>query len=85
MKYRFIAEHRNAHSVEMMARVLRVARSGFYAWLNRQPSSRTETEKHLVQQVREIQAQVKHRYGSPRLTRSLAIVAGTLVTIGWPV
>jgi len=42
MKYRFVAEHRNAHSVEMMARVLKVARSGFYAWLNRQPSSRTE-------------------------------------------
>jgi putative transposase len=72
MKYQFIAEHRGTHSVEMMAKVLKVRRSGFYAWCKRVPSSRKLAETELVAQLRHIQTEMKHRYGSPRLTRELA-------------
>jgi putative transposase len=72
MKYQFIAEHRRAHSVEMMAKVLKVTRSGFYAWCNRGPSSRREAETVLVEELRQIQREVQQRYGSPRLTKELA-------------
>jgi putative transposase len=72
MKYRFMMEHRGAHGVEMMAKVLKVTRSGFYAWLKRGPSSRKQVEMDLVEQIRKIQKEVQQRYGSPRLTKKLA-------------
>jgi putative transposase len=58
--------------VEMMAKVLKVTRSGFYAWLKRGPSSRKQVEMDLVEQIRKIQKEVQQRYGSPRLTKKLA-------------
>jgi len=72
MKYRFMAENRDAHSVEMMARMLKVTRSGFYAWLNRCPSQRAKADAQIIEHIRDIQRQVRHSYGSPRLTQELS-------------
>ncbi|MEY4597822.1 MAG: hypothetical protein RLZZ445_619, partial [Pseudomonadota bacterium] len=38
MKYGFIARHRTVWPTRPMCMVLGVSRSGFYDWLNRQPS-----------------------------------------------
>ncbi len=65
-------ELRGAHSVEKMAEVLRVSRSGYYARLSSAESSRERQEKELVRKIREIHEQMKHRYGSPRITKELA-------------
>ncbi len=35
MKYVFIEKHQAEFSIKAMCRVLRVARSGWYAWMNR--------------------------------------------------
>ena len=43
MKYAFMSEQRGAHSVEKMADVLEVARSGFYAWLDGEENPRAAT------------------------------------------
>ena len=43
MKHRFMGEHRGIHSVERMAGVLEVSRSGYYSWLNRDQSDREST------------------------------------------
>jgi putative transposase len=72
MKYQFMAEHRNAHSVEMMAKVLKVTRSGFYAWGKKSPCTGRPGERELIEHLHQIQTEVKHRYGTPRLTRELA-------------
>lgn len=72
MKFRFIDEQRDSHSVEKMAEVLGVSRGGYYAWKDRPESARRLQEEALVEQIREIQEQVKHCYGSPRMTRELA-------------
>jgi transposase InsO family protein len=72
MKYRFIGEHRDSHSVEKMAEVLGVSRSGYYAWRKRPESARSLQEQALVERIREIQKRVKYRYGSPRMARELA-------------
>ena len=72
MTYQFIYENPDTHSVETMARVLHVTRSGYYAWLQRGPSSRKQADQQLVEQIREIQQQEKLRLGSPRLTDRLA-------------
>ena len=72
MKYRFISEQRRFHRVEKMARTLGVSRAGYYEWMRGQMSSRRSRDEGLVERIREIQEKVKHRYGSPRMTRELA-------------
>ena len=72
MKYRFIETHRATHRVEKMAALLGVSRSGYYAWKKRPESLRKGQEKALVERIRAIQARVKDRYGSPRITGELA-------------
>lgn len=71
MKYRFMREHRTSHSVELMARTLRVSRSGYYAWLGRESSDRARGNKELLQQIHEIQELTDYTYGSPRMAVEL--------------
>ena len=71
MKYRFIAEHREAHRVGRMAALLEVTRSGYYAWQRRGEGARRAADRELAGQIREIQQEVQRRYGSPRVTREL--------------
>ena len=71
MKYRFIAEHREAHRVGKMAALLEVTRSGYYAWQHRGEAARRRADREVAEQIREIQQEVKRRYGSPRVTQEL--------------
>jgi putative transposase len=71
MKYRFINGQRGIHCVEMMARVLEVSRSGYYAWQDRGESGRDRANRDLVEVIRRIQKKVKYRYGSPRVMAEL--------------
>ncbi len=72
MRYRFIEAHRETHSVEKMAALLDVSRSGHYAWRGRPESHRRCQERQLVERTEAIQKRVKFRYGSPRITQELA-------------
>lgn len=54
-----------------MCRVLGVSRSGYYAWRSRQPSVAEVRREELTEQVKQIHAQVKGRYGSPRVHAEL--------------
>jgi putative transposase len=71
MKFGFIERHREAHSVAKVAKVLGVSRGGYYAWRRRAGSRRAREAEQLVQRIREIQREVKYRYGSPRITHEL--------------
>ena len=71
MKYALMSDQRGTHSVERMAEVLGVARSGYYAWAQGEESSRSLEEKKLVAEIQQIQGEVNHRYGSPRMTEQL--------------
>jgi len=55
----------------MMCRVLSVSRSGFYAWLKRPDSSRTQRRALVSQAVEQTYRQFKKRYGAPRLAVEL--------------
>ena len=59
-----------------MCRALGVSRSGYYAWLSRTPSAAEVRREELTAQVQEIHAQVKGRYGSPRIHAEL-VARGT--------
>ena len=51
MKYQFIAEHRHEHPISTMCRVLEVAVSGFYAWLRRAPSRRSQQNTGVGERI----------------------------------
>ena len=57
-----------------MGRVLKVSRSGFYRWRDRQqqPSPGQKEQRRLDEGVKEAFERKKSRYGSPRLTLDLA-------------
>ena len=54
-----------------MCRVLGVSRSGFYAWRSRDASAAEQRREELTDEVKEIHAEVKARYGSPRIHAEL--------------
>ena len=48
MKYEFMEEHREAYRAKSMCEVLKVSRSGYYAWRTRQPSIRQKDNDELL-------------------------------------
>jgi len=71
VKYACIVQHRAEFAVTLMCRVLAVSRAGFYAWLQRAPSGRTQTDARLRVRIRVIHAESRRSYGSPRIHREL--------------
>ncbi|EOC1281071.1 IS3 family transposase [Cronobacter turicensis] len=73
MKYVFIENHRAEFSIKAMCRVLRVARSGWYAWCLRrhQPDRRHQFRLVCDAAVRQAFSDAKQRYGAPRLADEL--------------
>jgi len=71
MKYRLIGEHRETYKIKTMCEVLKVSRSGYYAWERRQPSLRQRGNEELLRQIREIHTQSRSLYGSPRIAAEL--------------
>ena len=71
MTFAWIEERKTEWPVAHMCRVLGVSRSGFYAWLARKPSAAEVRREELTAEVKEIHAEVKGRYGSPRIHAEL--------------
>ena len=71
MRYRCIHRRRRQYPVNMMCRVLKVSRSGFYAWRLRPESQRAKTDRHLIRVIRRLHAESKGVYGSPKITADL--------------
>ena len=59
-----------------LCRALGVSRSGYYAWRSRKPSAAEVRREELTAEVKQIHAQVKGRYGSPRIHAEL-VARGT--------
>lgn len=73
MKYVFIQQHQAEFSIKAMCRVLRVARSGWYAWRKRRTvvSAHQQFRRGCDNAVREAFTRAKQRYGAPRLVDEL--------------
>jgi putative transposase len=71
MKYRFIEEYRETYKIKNMCEVLKLSRSGYYAWKARQPSTRQKDNEELLGHIREIHTQSTRLYGSPRIAAEL--------------
>ena len=51
MKYQFIQAEKAHYPIEVLCRVLHVARSGFYAWCDRGESVRQRQNAWLLMQI----------------------------------
>jgi len=71
VKYAFIQGHQDEFRVTTMCRVLRVHRSGFYAWARQPVSARQREDQRLVKMIRSSYATSSGIYGSPRIHRDL--------------
>ena len=60
------------YPVKLLAKVLGVSRSGFYAWLKRGPSDRKLSDEKLKPLVRQLHKRYRQTYGSVRLQAELA-------------
>ncbi len=64
--------NRAAWKVATMCRVLGVSASGFYAWLDRAPSARVQSDVRLSEQIKTIHQRSRATYGMPRVRAELA-------------
>jgi putative transposase len=71
--YRLIDQEKAHHTVSRLARVLGVARAGYYAWSSRPASARTLADRALTEQIRNIHARSRGTYGAPRVHAELRL------------
>ena len=71
MKYRMIQRCRTAFPIRMMCRCLRVSSSGYYGWVTRAPSARTQENARLLARIRMLHANQDGVMGSPRIWEDL--------------
>src|SRR5437870_9904398 len=65
--YEFIKAHRDRYSVQMMCRVLGVAQSGYYEWLQQPISNRAQEDTRLLRLIRASFVASHGIYGAPRV------------------
>lgn len=71
MRFQFIKAHQTTFSVSLMCQVLKVSRSGYYAWRQRQPSAREMANRELGQAIEKAFMESGQTYGSPRIVAEL--------------
>jgi transposase InsO family protein len=69
--YRFIEAHRNEFSIQVMCRILGVARAGYYAWLHQPISERAQEDARLLRLIRVFFIASHGIYGAPRVLLDL--------------
>ena len=66
-----MSAHQAEFPVRVMARVLKVSASGFYAWRNRPASARVTADAALLRRIRTVHASSRGTYGAPRVHAEL--------------
>ena len=65
--YAFIKAHRHQHNVQTMCRLLDIAPSGYYAWLQEPVSNRAQDDARLLRLIHASFTASHGIYGSPRV------------------
>src|SRR5437868_13011454 len=71
MTFPFIEEHRAQWPVRLLCETLEVSPAGYYAWRGRPASAQEQRRLTLLLEIRAVHAEVKARYGSPRIHAEL--------------
>ena len=77
MTFTFIEEYQETWPVRLMCQALDVSPAGYYAWLRRPPSFQEQRRAALLVLIQGVHAEVKQRYGSPRVHALLTARAET--------
>jgi putative transposase len=77
--YRFISAERARIPVSVCCEVLGVSRSGYYDWAARRPCERARRDGELTELIRQIHAENRGVYGSPRIHAELRMTYGIRV------
>lgn len=71
-RYRFIEAEKANHPVSIICRVVEVSRAGYYAWVRRGPSARTQEDAKLTERIRAVHRASRGTYRSPRVHAELS-------------
>jgi putative transposase len=71
VRYSFLRQHRGQFRLAALCRVLRVSKSGFFAWLKRPESARAQQNQALAAQIRAAHARSRKTYGRRRIHAQL--------------
>jgi putative transposase len=77
--YTFIEAQRGSHRISVMCRTLKVSKSGFYGWRDREPSARDRADSLLSEKIARIHTDSRETYGAPRVhfeLRNLGVRCG---------
>lgn len=69
--FRFIDAEKASYPVSLLCRVVKVSRSGYYAWRQRPPSRRSVQDSALTQRIRQVHERSRRTYGYPRVHAEL--------------
>lgn len=65
-------DNRLHYPIKLMASALDVSRSGYYAWLDRNPSARAKADEELAEKILEVHEESRKTYGPKRIKSELA-------------
>src|SRR5262249_46311452 len=71
MTFRFIEAHKDQWPVRLLCATLEGSPAGYYPCRQRPPSAQEQRQNLLLVEMRAIHAEVKARYGSPRMHKEL--------------
>jgi len=71
-RFAFVDREKALYDVAVLCRLMKVSRSGFYAWLSRPRCDRALADEVLTEQIREAFNANCQVYGSPRIHTELA-------------
>jgi putative transposase len=77
--FKLVEAEKADYPVSLLCRVLKVSRSGYYAWRDRPSSRRSVEDVALTGKIREIHEGSRHTYGYPRVhaeLRALGVECG---------
>lgn len=66
MKYGFIRQNEDEFNITRMCTVMKVSRSGYYAWRERPESDRARRDRELLRQIERIHAASRQAYGAKK-------------------
>jgi putative transposase len=72
--YAFIETEKANHRVSVMCRAMKVSKSGFYGWRDREPSARARADALLLEKIICIHRDSRETYGAPRIHFELRVL-----------
>ena len=57
-----------------MCKAFKVSRSGYYGWLNSEPSKRAIENQQILREISLLHKESGQTYGSPRISKTLSIL-----------